>query len=108
MIRDYFYIEDGAEAYLALAENMENKKIHGEAFNFSNEDPMTVLEIVNKIISIMNSDLEPLILNEASNEIESQYLAAKKAREMLNWKPMYGMDEGLKKTINWYSEFLGL
>ncbi|MBI5680694.1 MAG: GDP-mannose 4,6-dehydratase [Methanobacterium sp.] len=105
MVRDYFYIEDGAEAYLSLAENMENKNVSGEAFNFSNEDPMNVLEIVNRILNVMNSDLEPIILNEASNEIESQYLSAKKAKEMLNWKPLYNMDEGLKNTVNWYKEF---
>lgn len=105
MVRDYFYIEDGAEAYLAIAENMDNKKVHGEAFNFSNEDPLTVIEIVNKILDVMDSNLEPEILNEASNEIESQYLSAKKARKILNWKPLYNMDEGLKKTVDWYSKF---
>lgn len=105
MIRDYFYIEDGAEAYLSLAENMDSKKIHGEAFNFSNEDPLTVIEIVNKILNVMGNDLEPVILNEASNEIESQYLSAKKARKMLNWKPLYSMDNGLENTVNWYKEF---
>lgn len=105
MIRDYFYIEDGAEAYLSLAENMNNRKIHGEAFNFSNEDPMTVLEVTNKIINIMNTDLEPLILNEVSNEIETQYLNARKAKKMLDWSPTYTIEEGLKKTIKWYKEF---
>ena len=86
MIRDYFYIEDGAQAYMLLAEKM-SKKIHGEAFNFSNEEPMTVLEMVNKIIKAMNSNLKPIILNESSNEIEKQYLSAQKAREILGWNP---------------------
>lgn len=105
MIRDYFYIEDGAEAYLSLAENMQKKNIPGESFNFSNEDPLTVIEIVNKIQEVMNSDLKPIILNEASNEIESQYLSAKKARKMLNWKPLYNIENGLKKTVEWYQNF---
>jgi CDP-glucose 4,6-dehydratase len=105
MVRDYFYIEDGAEAYMSLAEKMF-KKIHGEAFNFSNEEPMTVLEIVNTILKAMNSDLKPVILNETSNEIEKQYLSAQKAREILGWNPRYSMEEGLEKTIKWYQEFL--
>jgi CDP-glucose 4,6-dehydratase len=105
MIRDYFYIEDGAEAYMLLAEKMA-KNIHGEAFNFSNEQPMTVLEIVNTILKAMNSDLKPVILNESSNEIEKQYLSAQKAREILRWNPQYSLQEGLEKTIHWYQNFL--
>lgn len=105
MVRDYFYIEDGAEAYMLLAEKM-TKKIHGEAFNFSNEQPMTVLEIVNTILDAMKSDLNPVILNESTNEIEKQYLSAKKANEILGWKPQYSMDEGLERTIPWYQNFL--
>jgi CDP-glucose 4,6-dehydratase len=105
MIRDYFYIEDGVEAYLTLAEKMEHTKIQGESFNFSNEQPMTVLNIVEKILKVMNSNLEPLILNESSNEIEKQYLSAKKAHEILNWTPNYNLEEGLEKTAQWYEDF---
>ena len=103
MVRDYFYIEDGAEAYMLLAEKM-TKKIHGEAFNFSNEDPMTVLEIVNEILKAMSSDLKPIIRNESSNEIEKQYLSALKAHEILGWNSRYSMEEGLEKTIKWYQD----
>ncbi|MGF7119209.1 GDP-mannose 4,6-dehydratase [Methanobacterium oryzae] len=104
MIRDYFYIEDGAAAYMLLAEKMNNK-IHGKAFNFSNEYPLNVLEIVDKILDVMNSDLEPIILNEVSNEIKYQYLSSKNAREYLDWLPLYTMEEGLCKTVNWYKMF---
>jgi CDP-glucose 4,6-dehydratase len=104
-IRDYFYIEDGVEAYLTLAEHMESKSLHGEAFNFSNEEPLTVLEIVNRILTVMNSDLEPLVLNESSNEIESQFLSANKARNVLKWFPHYTLEESLNKTVNWYKTF---
>lgn len=105
MVRDYFYIEDGVEAYMTLSEQIKEKKLAGEAFNFSNEEPLTVLEIVNKVIEVMDSDLEPIILNEASNEIEKQYLSAQKARSMLNWTPFYTMEEGLEKTVEWYKMF---
>ena len=105
LIRDYFYIEDGVEAYLTLAENMDNKKILGEAFNFSNEEPLSVLEIVNKILKIMESNLNPLILNETFNEIDKQYLSAKKARNTLKWHSLYNLEQGLKKTVEWYEMF---
>ena len=106
LIRDYFYIEDAVEAYLLLTEKIEELNIQGEAFNFSNEIQVTVLELVNKVIKLMESDLKPKILNEVTNEIKHQYLSAKKAKEMLGWKPRYTLEEGLKKTIEWYRKFL--
>ena len=105
LVRDYFYIEDGVEAYLLLAKEMEKLEIKGEAFNFSNEIQVTVLELVEKILQIMKSNLKPKILKETTNEIKHQYLSAKKAREILKWKPKYTLDEGLRRTIKWYEDF---
>jgi CDP-glucose 4,6-dehydratase len=107
-IRDYFYVEDGAAAYMLLAEKLaENPNLRGEAFNFSNEIQVTVLELTNKILEAMDSNLQPDIRNEASNEIKHQYLSAKKAREMLNWTPLFTLESGLERAISWYQEFLG-
>jgi CDP-glucose 4,6-dehydratase len=105
LIRDYFYVKDGVESYLSLAKGMDNKKIHGEAFNFSTEEPNTVLTIVRKILDLMNSDLAPVIQNRYSGEILKQYLSAKKARTVLNWESRYTLDEGLTETIGWYERF---
>jgi CDP-glucose 4,6-dehydratase len=105
-IRDYFYVKDGALAYIHLAEEMDDKKIHGEAFNFSNEIQVSVLELTKKILKLMErEDLKPMILNEAKNEIKHQYLSAEKARKMLGWKPKYDLESGLKETIEWYKQF---
>lgn len=104
-IRDYFYIEDAVEAYLLLAEKMEELNLAGEAFNFSNEIQLTVLELVEKILKAMNSDLKPKVLNQGSHEIKHQYLSAEKARKLLNWTPAHTIDEGLEKTIEWYKAF---
>ncbi|WP_286058889.1 GDP-mannose 4,6-dehydratase [Bacillus mojavensis] len=104
-VRDYFYIEDAVQAYLLLAEKMEELNLAGEAFNFSNEIQLTVLELVEKILKKMNSNLKPKVLNQGSNEIKHQYLSAEKARKLLNWAPAYTIDEGLEKTIGWYTEF---
>jgi CDP-glucose 4,6-dehydratase len=107
-IRDYFYAEDGALANMLLAEKLaEDSGLHGEAFNFSNEVQVTVLDLVNRILSLMGSELEPDVRNEASNEIRHQYLNAAKARKLLTWQPLVTLDEGLKRTIDWYKHFLG-
>ena len=105
-IRDYFYIEDAVDAYINLAEKVVELNLGGQAFNFSNEIQLTVLELVNKILKIMGSSMKPIILNQGSNEIIHQYLSAKKARNILGWSPNYTIDEGLSKTIEWYKDFL--
>ncbi len=105
-IRDYFYVEDGAAAYMLLAEQLAARpELKGQAFNFSNEIQVTVREIVESVIKIMGSDIPPTILNEASNEIRHQYLSAEKARNMLNWKPLFNLDQALGMTIDWYRNF---
>jgi CDP-glucose 4,6-dehydratase len=108
-IRDYFYVEDGAAAYVLLAEKLaEMPELKGEAFNFSNEIQVTVSDLVAQILKVMNSDLKPEVLNQASNEIRHQYLSAAKARRMLDWSPLFTLEEGLEKTISWYRDFLGV
>ncbi len=107
-IRDYFYVEDGAAAYILLAERLAgNPELAGQAFNFSNEIQVSVLQIVHQILKLMGSELQPEILNQTTNEIRHQYLSAAKARQMLDWKPLFTLDEGLQQTISWYRDFLG-
>ncbi len=106
-IRDYFYVEDGAAAYMLLAEQLAiRQEIRGQAYNFSNEIQVTVSQVVRKILSLMSSNLQPEIRNEASNEIRHQYLSAEKARKELHWHPLFTLDEGLSHTIAWYQNFL--
>jgi CDP-glucose 4,6-dehydratase len=107
-IRDYFYVEDGAVAYMLLAEKLAEKpELGGHAFNFSYENQLDVLGIVQKILKLMDSNLVPEILNQAPNEILHQYLSAEKARQLLEWRPQFSLEEGLVKTIDWYQNCLG-
>ena len=103
MIRDYFYVEDAVNALIALAES----NISG-AFNFSNEEPLSVMEMVNHILLNMNSELKPIIKNEVSNEIKAQYLDSTKAMRLLNWKPLYTVKDGLVKTVEWYRKYFNV
>jgi CDP-glucose 4,6-dehydratase len=105
-VRDYFYIEDGAAAYLTLAESMAaNPDLRGEAFNFSNELEVTVLDVIRMILRLMHSSLEPDVRNEATNEIGYQCLNAAKAREVLRWRPMFSLEQAMGLTIEWYRQF---
>jgi CDP-glucose 4,6-dehydratase len=105
-VRDYFYIEDGAAAYMLLAEQLAARpELAGEAFNFSNETQVTVLELAERVLALMGSELTPEVRNEASHEIRHQYLSAEKARRVLGWSPLFDLDAGMRKTVEWYREF---
>jgi CDP-glucose 4,6-dehydratase len=107
-LRDYFYVEDGAAAYMLLAERLaSDRALAGQAFNFSNESQVSVSDLVDRVLRRMNSDLQPDVRNEVTNEIRSQRLDAAKARKVLGWRPLYSLDDGLERTLAWYIEFLG-
>lgn len=107
-VRDYLYVKDVASAYLRLAEGMDDERVPGEAFNFSPEQAVSVLDLVARIRRLMGrEDLVPEILGTARGEIHSQYLDAAKAKRVLGWAPRFGLDEGLAETIAWYRDFLG-
>ncbi|MGV8932439.1 MAG: NAD-dependent epimerase/dehydratase family protein [Luteimonas sp.] len=108
MIRDYVYVRDVAQFYLHLAEAMEDSALHGQAFNYSTESQLSVLDITRMVLQLMDrADLEPVILNEVSGEIPHQYLSAAKAREMLKWTPRFSIEDGLRETIDWYRAHFG-
>lgn len=107
-VRDYFYVEDGAAAYMLLAERLlADSSLAGRAYNFSNESQLTVAGMVNLILREMGSSLAPEIRNEVSNEIRRQYLSAERARRELIWYPLFSQDEGIRRTVAWYRDFLG-
>jgi len=108
-VRDFLYVKDAAKAYMSLAEKLAgNAGLAGEAFNFGLEIRLTVLELVDNVLTMMHGEhLEPIVQNIASSEIREQYLSAEKARHMLDWTPQYTLQDGLRETIEWYREFFG-
>ena len=107
-VRDFLYVEDAAEAYMCLAENLaRDRGIAGEAFNFSLGERPTMIELVEKVLTMMQrTDLRPIVQNIANSEIREQYTDPTKAQTRLSWSPRCGMDEGLRRTIEWYRTFL--
>jgi CDP-glucose 4,6-dehydratase len=108
-VRDFLYVEDGAAAYMHLAEKLaEAPTLAGEAFNFSLEARPTVLEVVEQVLRIMGRpDLVPVIQNVASAEIREQYMTCEKARRLLGWAPVFTMEQGLREAVAWYRSHLG-
>lgn len=106
-IRDYLYVKDASRAYLRLAESLDDPAVAGEAFNFSNEKPLTVLQLVEILQRLMAcGHLAPDVRAAAVGEIKDQYLSAAKARQVLAWSPAFTLENGLSETIAWYRAFL--
>ena len=105
--RDYLYVEDAVYAYLMLASNFHKENISGQAFNFGPNAPFSVLDIVGALQRLMHcSDLPPQILNEARDEIRDQSLDSQKAKKLLGWQPLFDLEQGLQRSIDWYTRYL--
>lgn len=106
-VRDYLYVEDAIDGYLTIAQKLAvSRQLMGEAFNLSSENYMSVIGIVQTILKMLNSDLKPIVLNQATNEIRNLRISSRKARQMLGWKPKFTLECGLRRTIDSYREHL--
>lgn len=107
LTRDYIFVNDVVNAYLSLAEHLQNESVRGEAFNFGPNRPYSALDIVCKLQVLMNKEhLVPHILDRAVSEIKDQTLDSSKAQKILGWNPEYSLEEGLIQTIDWYTRYL--
>jgi len=102
-VRDYIYVQDAAEAYVTISKRLiSDRSIAGEVYNISNDAPVSVLEIVDKIQTIGGSKIPPVIQNIASLEIEKQFLSSEKMHKVFDWHPRHTLDDGLQLAFNWY------
>lgn len=105
-IREFIHVNDVAEGYLLLAEKIEETK--GEAFNFGTNEPVQMLDLVEKIVKLMGkeNELPPRIMlkTKIEREIDAQYLSGNKMFKRLGWQPKIDLENGLKNTIDWYQQ----
>ena len=107
--RDFTYVRDAVYGYLTLAEQIDRPDVRGEAFNFGLSNPVSVLDMINSIIKLSACpDLKPIILDEVKHETQDQYLSSEKAARILQWQPQFTLEEGLRETMDWYRDYLGL
>lgn len=106
--RDYIYMEDAADAYLAVAGSLDDPAHHGRAWNAGSGEPRSVLEVVRRLIEISGRDVEPDIQGTGvpHGEIDRQYLDPTAIREELGWTPKWDLDRGLRATWEWYERRL--
>jgi len=106
LVRDYFFVDDAADAYLALADHAHDALVVGQAFNFSADEPLTVLEVIARVGQALGQELVPDIKNEAQHEISAQRLSSAKAARVLGWQARHSFDAALAVTVAWYRAFL--
>jgi CDP-glucose 4,6-dehydratase len=107
-VRDYLYVRDAVRAYLMLAQELDNPEIHGQAFNCSTDEPLSVLEMTQLILKLSpHPNLEPIVLDEVKNEIKDQYLNSAKLHDVLGWKPAWSREAAMMETMAWYAQYLG-
>ena len=104
--RDFVYIEDAVEAQMLLALRLaDNPTLNGEAFNFSYDAPTEVREILRRISALSGKNLEPVLTDSVKSEIRHMHLSSEKAVTLLRWKPSVGLNEGLRRTVDWYTNY---
>jgi CDP-glucose 4,6-dehydratase len=107
--RDYVYVEDAVDAYLAVAASLERPELRGRAWNAGGEAPVSVLAVVSRLIEISGRDVEPEIRGEGPphGEIDRQYLDSTAIRKELGWEQRWDLDRGLRAAWDWYSGRFG-
>lgn len=123
-VRDYVYVKDIAAAYILLAERMAESgtrpagrgrrgppraprvRICGQAFNFSDEQPLSVRQVVDAVYRAAGSRPRLRILDRARFEIRDQYLDSRKSRQLLGWKPRYTLERAMEETLRWYAALI--
>jgi CDP-glucose 4,6-dehydratase len=102
--RDFLYVEDAARAYVAIAEALDRDPVRGQAFNAGGGRPHPVGEVVELIARLAGTGVEPDIRGAGNpeGEIDRQYVDAAKIRERVGWRPQVELEEGLRRTIDWY------
>jgi CDP-glucose 4,6-dehydratase len=104
--RDYLYVEDAVDAYLTIAESLDDRANWGKAWNAGTGEPVAVREIVDRLIRVAGKDVEPDIQGQGTphGEIDRQFLDSSAIKFELGWEPKWDLDRGLTATWEWYSE----
>jgi CDP-glucose 4,6-dehydratase len=106
--RDYLYVDDAVDAYLAVAASLDRPELHGRAWNAGWGRPVSVLDVVRTLISVSGAAVEPDVRGEGvpAGEIDRQYLDSSAIRAELGWEPKWDLERGLRAAWEWYRDHL--
>jgi CDP-glucose 4,6-dehydratase len=103
--RDYLYVEDAVDAYLAIAASLDKRELWGRAWNAGTGTPVSVKDVVVRLIAVSKQDVQPEIQGDGTppGEIDRQFLDSTAIKEELGWEPRWDLDRGLAATYEWYA-----
>lgn len=104
--RDFMYVDDAVEAYLAIADALDAGPARGEAFNAGGGEPHRVLDVARTLCALAGTGAEPDVRGTGTpaGEIDSQWVDASRLHELTGWEPRVGLEEGLRRTLAWYRD----
>lgn len=112
--RDFLYVEDAVDAYLAICDALDADGsaapgagapwARGEAFNAGGDRPHSVRSVLDAVLRVAGVDLDPEIRGTGtpSGEIDRQFVDSSKLRERTGWAPRVDLGEGIARTLDWY------
>jgi len=106
--RDFLYVEDAVAAYLAISDLLDEGHAGGEAFNAGSGRPRSVLEVVELVCRLAGTGMAPDVRGSGTppGEISRQWVDSGKLRAASGWVPRFDLEEGLRRTLAWYREYL--
>ena len=105
--RDFLYVEDAVRAYEAICGLVHAGQGGGEAFNAGGERPYSVLEVVETTCRVAGAPVTPQVRGEGTpaGEITRQWVDSAKLRGATGWAPAVTLEEGLRRTVDWYRQY---
>lgn len=104
--RDFNYVEDTARGFLAIA-RAELSKVAGEEINIATEREVSMEDTLRTIASLMGVEVEWIVdperLRPSKSEVRRLLGSAQKLRSLTDWRPQYTLEQGLERTIAWFS-----
>ena len=102
--RDFLYVEDTTLGLLACA---EAEGVEGEVINLGTGIEVSIGELAERILQQLGGET-PVVLDEErlrppDSEVERLVADTSKAKRLLGWEPTIDLDEGLRRTIEWFS-----
>lgn len=104
--RDLTFVKDNAAGFLSI---YRSEKLFGEAINIGMNEEISIGDLANKIIRLMNVSVrivqEEQRLRPAKSEVDRLRCQNEKLTSHTDWQPLYNLDKGLKTTINWIEKY---
>jgi len=101
-LRDWMFVEDTCEA-LDTIMHADANKVVGEAINLGTGRDTDILTIAKKVLNILEKP-ESLIeyIEDRPGQVSRHISSTNKARQLLGWTAKTKLDDGLKRTVNFY------